>query len=592
MDENQFIIQLTHWSEENLLRKFLYFSLTIIFLVTSCQSGMSSGASANKVIQIHDIQGCVHRSPMEGKNVNQIEGIVTWKTGSGFFFQDETPDNLDCSSEGLFVFTGNYPDTIPGDRVAVSGTIKEVLPDSDQSNLTTTEIEAKTTQILSVGNPLPDPVVLGGGGRKLPDKVIDDDKFANFDIQSDGLDFYESLEGMRVEIKEALVVGPENSYKEIIVIPTEMESSNVISETGALIETEYDQNPERILISLPDAYQKQVDQGALVTAPIIGILDYEYGNYRLIETNLPTIESSSYKNYPKLSKLDAKIFRIATYNVNNFDRFDDAKLLTLSNQINKYLADPDILVLQEIMDDSGLTDDGVTSADRTLSGLVDQIYQDSGVAYKYIDPQVKNNSSGGASGGNIRTVILYRVDRGLQLIDPMPSWLKYDSSAFSTSRLPTIAEFKFGKRAFFVVGVHLVSNSGNSPDFGSAQPPKEPDEAKRIRQVQVLVDIVKKLRSHEDNASILLAGDFNDVPWSNTLTDMDNSGLVNTAYNILENERYSILFEGNASLFDQILISKDLTESVVGTYILHLNTGFPEKKQVSDHDPFIIDLKQ
>ncbi|MCY4603826.1 MAG: hypothetical protein OXE49_06290, partial [Gemmatimonadetes bacterium] len=47
-------------------------------------------------------------------------------------------------------------------------------------------------------------VVLGAAGRQPPTRIIDDDRFAVFDPAEDGIDFYESLEGMLVEVPDAV----------------------------------------------------------------------------------------------------------------------------------------------------------------------------------------------------------------------------------------------------------------------------------------------------------------------------------------------------------------------------------------------------
>jgi hypothetical protein len=62
--------------------------------------------------------------------------------------------------------------------------------------------------VLSTGNALPAAVAIGLGGRTAPTQVIDDDAFAVFDPAQDGSDFYESLEGMPVDVRNAVVVCP------------------------------------------------------------------------------------------------------------------------------------------------------------------------------------------------------------------------------------------------------------------------------------------------------------------------------------------------------------------------------------------------
>jgi predicted extracellular nuclease len=521
-----------------------------------------------------------------------VKGIVTWKLNDGFFMQEETPDNKDCTSEGIFIFTNNYPEAIPGDKVSVDGTVQEFTPGAaEDANLSVTELSSKKVIIISGHNELPEPVLIGAGGKLPPDKTIKDDNLSSFDIASDGLDFYESLEGMRVEIKNAIVVGSVNTYNEIFVIPAELENANIISGEGALVATQIDNNPERMLVSLPDGYKKSIKIGDRFTVPIIGVLDYEYGNYRVLETNTPEKNRNSSKATLELAKLNPTEMRIVSYNVNNFTRFDEEKVNDLASQIVVDLGLPDILVLQEIQDDTGTTDDGVTSAAKNLNALIGQIYDESGILYHFIDPKVSNNSSGGQSGGNIRTVILYRTDRGLELKNDSVNWPIALGSVFSNSRIPVLVEFSFEGEPFYVIGVHLVSNNLNTPLFGAFQPIQKPEEGKKIQQGEWIAKVVSRLQTEHPDIPIIIAGDFNDVPWSTTLSQFSQIGLENATFSIPEAERYSILYEGNASLFDQILISPDLSSSVTAITIVHSNTSDVEKNQISDHDPVLLDIQ-
>jgi len=78
----------------------------------------------------------------------------------------------------------------------------------------------------------------------------------------------------------------------------------------------------------------------------------------------------------------------------------------VANHITKYLNTPDIMFIQEIQDDSGPTDDGVVSANLTLTTLVNAIQKESGVLYSFIDIAPVNNQDGGQPGGNIRQAFL------------------------------------------------------------------------------------------------------------------------------------------------------------------------------------------
>ena len=103
-----------------------------------------------------------------------------------------------------------------GDAVTVSGTAIEFRPGgAGSTNLTTTEISSPSVIVNSSGNPLPAPTIIGTGGRIPPAAVIENDASGDvensgvFDPGSDGIDFYESMEAMRVRIDDAVAVGPE-----------------------------------------------------------------------------------------------------------------------------------------------------------------------------------------------------------------------------------------------------------------------------------------------------------------------------------------------------------------------------------------------
>ena len=96
-----------------------------------------------------------------------------------------------------------------GDDLLVLGKVSEVMPGGALSyDLTVTTLTNASVTLIVSGNSLPAPIVLGQSGRALPATVIEDDALATFDPVADGLDFFESLESMRVPINNALVVGP------------------------------------------------------------------------------------------------------------------------------------------------------------------------------------------------------------------------------------------------------------------------------------------------------------------------------------------------------------------------------------------------
>lgn len=151
-----------------------------------------------------------------------VTGVVTAKRADGFFMQDTMPDADPRTSEGTFVFTGAAPAASPGDPVRVGGKVEERRQGGDapaNANLTVTQITSSSVTVLSHGNPLPRPVIMGAGGRTPRGRVIEDDARGNvetggdFDPASGGIDFYESLKGMLVTVRDAAVVGPSRTLR-------------------------------------------------------------------------------------------------------------------------------------------------------------------------------------------------------------------------------------------------------------------------------------------------------------------------------------------------------------------------------------------
>jgi predicted extracellular nuclease len=68
----------------------------------------------------------------------------------------------------------------------------------------------------------------------------------------------------------------------------------------------------------------------------------------------------------------------------------------VATHIAKYLKMPDLVLLQEIQDDSGATDDGTVIANQTLQNLVSAIVSaGGGFTYEYVDIAPVNDEDGG-----------------------------------------------------------------------------------------------------------------------------------------------------------------------------------------------------
>ncbi|GEM_PF-1724440 len=576
----------------------------------------STAVYSNTSPPIHDIQGAAHLSPFLNADVTNVHGIVTVVGSNGFYMQDPNPDNDPATSEGIFVFTGAAPTVSVGDEVLVDGTVSEFYPGGiGTGNLPTTELINPTVVVSSTGNPLPAAIVLGNGGRVPPNQTIDDDGNTSFDPDTDGLDFYESLEGMLVQINDAVVVGG-NRFGEIAVVGDSGANAGLLSPRGAIVVQPGDFNPERIIIddAIVDA-EPDVNTGDYFTQPITGVVDYSFGNFKVLNPfPLPPVVSGGLLSETTTVAGDADNLVIATLNVENLDPDptdgddDTAKFAGLADQIVNNLNAPDIIGLQEVQDSSGANDDGTVDATDTYNTLIAAILAAGGPQYEFREVAPQDLTDGGQPGGNIRVGLLFRPDRvtfvdrgsatattsttpalgatGVEL-SLSPGRIDPTNTAFDDSRKPLAAEFIFNGQKVFVVVVHFNSKGGDDPLFGLTQPPVLASETQRLAQAQVVNDFVDSLLALDPNANIALIGDLNDFYFSSPLDTVKGGVLHNLVENLPPEERYTFIFDGNAQTLDHILVSQNLSGTLSGFDIVHTNAEFDSDFQVADHDPLV-----
>jgi len=570
-------------------------------------------------VRIHDIQGAAHISPLNGQAVNNVPGIVTAIASNGFYLQDPNPDNNDATSEGIFVFTSSAPTVSVGDSILVSGTVSEFRPGGSANNLTTTQIVSPRIITVSTGNPLPAATIIGNGGRTIPTTVISNDAVNGnvenagtvFDPDQDGIDFYESLEGMLVQVNNAVAVGPTSSFGEIAVLADNGANAGTRTARGGIIIEPGDFNPERIIID--DAIissEPQVNVGDRFNGSIVGVIDYSFSNFKLLNTQaLPSVISGGLeREVSNLTPL-ANQLTLATFNVENLDP-GDAAFNNLASRIVNNLRAPDIINIEEIQDNNGATNDSVVDATTTYQTLINAIAAAGGPTYQYrqIDPE--NNQDGGQPGGNIRVGFLFNPDRvqfvdrpgggsitdtTVNNVDGVPQLsaspgriLDTDSSngdAFVNSRKPLVGEFIFNGQTVFVVGNHFNSKGGDQPLFGPNQSPVLSTEVQRNQQATEVRDFVQSILAINPNANVVVAGDLNDFEFSNPLSILEAGGLRTLIETLPENERYTYNFEGNAQTLDHILVSNNLFSRLNGFDAVHINSEFAD--QDSDHDPVL-----
>ncbi|MGW5659185.1 endonuclease/exonuclease/phosphatase family protein [Streptomyces sp. NPDC003758] len=588
--------------------------------VCSAVSGvvLTSPAHADTV-RIHDIQGTTRISPLAGQKVTDVAGIVTgvrtYGSSRGFWMQDPTPDDDPATSEGVFVFTSSTPKVAVGDAVTVTGTVSEYVPGGTSSgNQSVTEITKPTVTVRSSGNAVPAPVVIDEDS--VPAEYAPaGDPAANGSINgltlrpsTYALDYYESLEGMNVQVADARVVTATDPYSELWVTVKPHEHAN---RRGGTVYGSYDsQNTGRLQIqslgSTADFPQANVDDTLAGTTT--GPLDYnQFGGYTLVAGRLGTLESGGLQR-ETTRKQERGELAVATYNVENLDPSDTTFAAHASAIVNN-LQSPDIVSLEEIQDDNGAKDDGTVDASQTVNKLIDAIVAAGGPKYDWRSIDPVNDQDGGEPGGNIRQVFLFNPQRvsftdrpggdsttavgvtkvhGKAQLTVSPGRIDPASDAWKSSRKPLVGEFVFRGRTVFVIANHLTSKGGDQSLHAQYQPPTRSSEVQRHLQATEVNTFVKDILDTQKNADVIALGDMNDFEFSGTAKILEGDGELWSAIKSLpRSERYTYDYQGNEQVLDQILVSPSIRRGCDLDYdSVHVNSEFHD--QISDHDPQVL----
>jgi len=573
-------------------------------------------------LRIRDIQGASHISPLKGQQVSNVPGIVTATRGNGFYIQDASADDDEATSEAIFIFTSSAPSVSVGDAVLVSGTVSEFRPGgSSSTNLSITQIGSATITVTSSANPSPAAIVIGEGGRVPPTTIIEDDSTGDvettntFDPASDGIDFYESLESMLVQVNDAVAVSPRRDFSsntsEVVVLGDNGANASVRTTRGGIVIRPDDFNPERIILSTPTDATPTINVGDRFNNPVLGVIDYSFGNFKLRTTSsLETTSAGLSKETTTAAGLNE--LSIATFNVENLDPGDDTtKFSTLASLIVTNLRAPDIIAVEEIQDNNGPTNDAVVDATETYNRLIEAITAAGGPTYQFRQIDPVDDQDGGQPGGNIRVGFLFRPDRGLTFVDragggttvsttvvstetgpqlsASPGRIDPTNAAFAASRKPLAGEFSFNGQTLFVIANHFNSKGGDQPLFGRFQPPTRSSEEQRKQQAQLVNNFVDEILAADANAKVVVLGDINDFEFSEAMQILAGDVLTPLITTLPQAERYSYVFEGNSQALDHILVSKALRDALVEYDIVHVNAEFSD--QVSDHDPQVARFK-
>ena len=439
------------------------------------------------LFRIHDVQGAAYYSPVlaaEGVsafNVRStatvtIQAVVTATDGTGarqgFYLTEETAD-WDASaltSEGIFVMArddrnvgttlaGLAPGLRVGDLVTVTAHVMEYQAFNNMPRTVLTDVSGITVD--ASNQDLPTLILDGSPGRAIPSAILTDEVpnyfdsvgGAGFDPANDALDFFETIEGMRVTVPDMVVAdgfvgvsGGKPFMKAYSTVhadadqinsrggytiggdpklspPDTADTRDDVRSGGRYIH-DGDTNPDILELDFTDFATAAPTN--LVTAAsagdklgdVTGIVEFDFTDLKLFVTDPIAIEQdTTLVREVTTIVADARALTVGTFNVENLAATDaDARFTAIADAIAVNLKAPDILTIEEIQDNNGATaGDGTSStgtdASLTWQKLVDAVNAATGQRYQWVDELPVYNAEGGQQSGNIRVGFLYNTNR-------------------------------------------------------------------------------------------------------------------------------------------------------------------------------------
>lgn len=578
-------------------------------------------------LQIHDIQGAGHTSPFNNQAVEGIEGIVTYSftlSGSTYYHiqtPDELVDNDPNTSEGIILYSGRnaWPIQV-GDLVSVTGKVSEYaidgFDDRQQTDMKVTQINVRDDQggqvtVLKKGVALPQPTIIDE--TNLPQQHIDSDYLAIFNPTVDAIDFWESLEGMRVQVGNVKATAPQEHGDLVTVL--ERAATNTLH--GGVLLEQNNQNANRIQFRLePNGPGRdfEVATGDAFNGPITGVVGYSFQNYKIYvsldEMKAAHTKGNAMPEKTTIVKAEDKL-TIASYNLENFSNntktttADKARKLARAFAID--MQNPDIIGVTEVQDNNG-PDAGDSKAAASYERLIQAIKDAGGFQYEYVNIDPVNNEDGGQPNANIRVGFLYNPARVTLTegaphgnattavsyengkLTHNPGRIEPNNEAFNSSRKPLAAQFEFQGESVIVIANHWNSKSGDTPLFGSTQPPIYGSEVQRKKIANIVHQFIADIKMKNPEANIVSVGDFNDFQFSDALKIHEGNVMTNMINRVDNADRYSYVYQGNSQVLDHILVSNNLVEQTE-IDILHINADFTDMAgRASDHDPILVQI--
>lgn len=338
---------------------------------------LAASLAVSSATTIAEINGNKFISPLKDQTVSNVTGVITAKGPDGLWIRSTTPDRDDRTSESVYVYGRTFGANLTvGDAITLGGKVTEYRSNKDYIFLTQIS-NPVLGQVVSKGNQV-SPLVIGKDTGNPPTEQYSSldggDVFAvpnnksqisvanpTLEPKKFGLDFWESLTGELVTVKKARALTKPNQYGDTWVAGSWKVTGT--NDRDGLTTTDKDANPEAIIIGTPLDGTKNPTEARMGDSleEITGVVTYAFGYYRILPSTALKITGSKKPLTPKPTKLDSKNdcggITFGAYNVENLAPTSD-HLPHVAEQIVDYLKSPDIVFIQEVQDDNGVTNNG------------------------------------------------------------------------------------------------------------------------------------------------------------------------------------------------------------------------------------------
>ena len=621
------------------MNRSTYLISVILLPLAACggESGVPSVSppvDGSAGVSISDVQGNGPTSLLVGETVT-VEGVVTGDfqdddaedSGDlgGFFLQAELADSDAATSDGVFVFDGKNAATEVkvGDRVAVTGVVKEYFGETQIAALSVSVDGSGTIQAVELSLPAAG-VIANSDGVLIAD--------------------LEHFEGMLVRMTQTLTITE--------LYNLERFGEMRLAASGRLYQftngnppdvSDYalhrEANAARSL-TLDDGHRSQNRapipylEGAATPGSVLRVGDSVAGltgnlrfarasgsngseTWRLMPTSDPEFVAENPR--PAAPVIDGEL-RVASFNVLNlFPTIDSGDRICgpsnrsscrgansdeeLGRQLDKIttalaMIDADIVGLVELEN----------NASDSLQAIVDSLNATLGADdYAFLD-------TGSIGDDAIKAGFIFKPAS----VDLRGSYALLDSSVdsrFDDNRnRPALAQtfsLRSNDARLTVVVNHLKSKGSSCENDGDPNMRDGQGNCNQVRRnaATAIADWLQTDPTASDDPDFLIIGDLNAHVMEDPLTALKEAGFVNLVEIASDGNAYSFVFDGQSGALDHALASSSLVSQVAASMEWHINADEAPAHdynlengrdpaifdgttpyRASDHDPVIIGL--